>query len=207
MQHLSKKVGDILATEKEKREILIFTNLFNRFKTEDGFKNHCKKQGKHKCDLCLELFCTNKALESHKEERCENLIESVELIETKPNFVDCNSEVEENFEEKVGIDCEEPEMEKASESESIRPIAFDTTATKPSFVDCDSEVDEKEEKPGVISEEQEPVRPIVYDIAPIQIHISMDTDGNSECRIRNSFPKDDTNREYYCYLCSRRYIY
>lgn len=137
--------------------------------------------------MCLQLFCTNRALESHKEDTCENLIESVEVVETKPTFIDCNSEVENITEEKSHSE-QELELELELEAE-VEP--------------------EPKPKPSPASLlpilKPKPVQSNTFDMEPIQIHISMDSDGNPECRIRNSFPKDDTNREYYCYLCSRRY--
>lgn len=99
--------------------------------------------------------------------------------------------------------------------------------TKPTFIDCNSAgeliadkeasgeelIDEtiEETKPELDAEmEVVTVRAIDFDMAPIEIQVNMeenlnlDEDSDSGRRIRNSFPKDDTNREYYCYLCNRR---
>lgn len=135
----------------------------------------------------MQLFCTIRALETHKEETCESLIESVEVSETKPAFIDCNSEVEE-MEEKLQSEQElEPEPEPELDLE----------------LEVEPESKAVKAPPPMLAPPPKPVKSNVFDMEPIQIHISMDSDGNPECRIRNSFPKDDTNREYHCYLCSR----
>lgn len=104
------------------------------------------------------------------------------MVETKPTFIDCNPGIEPNTDKEVS----EEELTEETIAE-----------TKP---ELDAEME-------VVT-----VRAIDFDMAPIEIQVNMDEnlnledeDLNSDRRIRNSFPKDDTNREYYCYLCSRRY--
>lgn len=70
--------------------------------------------------------------------------------------------------------------------------------SKPTFVDCNSEA-------GIdVPLVQMVVEPTEFDLATIQIHYRFNEDGQIVPPIRNTFPKDDIDREYICYLCSRR---
>lgn len=103
------------------------------------------------------------------------------MEETKPTFIDCNP-AGESIEDKHG-----------SEEELIEETIDET---KP---ELDTEME-------VVT-----VRALDFDMAPIEIQVNMDEnlnldeDSDSGRRIRNSFPKEDKDREYYCYLCSRRW--
>lgn len=92
----------------------------------------------------MKLFCSNKLLEKHKEKSCSHF---VNIVETKPTFVDCSSTVV---------------------AETIEPEAGTS---------------------------------LEFAMAPIQFHFN--EKGELEPPIRNTFPKDQTDREYICYLCNR----
>lgn len=88
-------------------------------------------------------------------------------------------------------------LEKHKEQNCSHPIErIDMVEVKPTFVDCSPEID--------ADLEQAPVGLTEHVIAPMQINFRFNENGELESPIRNSFPKDDTDRDYYCYLCNRR---
>lgn len=165
--------------------------LLNRFKTADAHQKHFKKQGKYKCDVCFQLFCSNKALENHKTD-CAGIAEEIDVIETKPTFVECDFDYKVTAEllpqPMTGLETEQ-EKNQDGEPEPEQKL-------EPEF---ESEP-EHEQKQISFS-----VNAVGYTMTPLRIQMDIDETLEST-RIRNSFPKDDSNRQYYCYLCDRQYV-
>lgn len=172
--------------------MLILYIEFNRFKTTDGHQKHCDKQGRFKCDVCFELFCTKTALEIHNED-CVRTVEEFEEIETKPTFIYCDSDVKVTAESLPQQWTElEEEVDAKPEKETIE------TNEKPEV-----------EQETMLTQQQKQisfsVSAIGYAMSPMQIE--MDVGEMSDTTIlRNTFPKDQSDREYLCYLCDRKYV-
>lgn len=66
-----------------------------RFKTIDELRTHSKLR----CEICSDIFCKQSDLAEHQQQGCEALIESPDLVDSKPTFIDCNLEPEMNLDE------------------------------------------------------------------------------------------------------------
>lgn len=80
------------------RSFFILNHHF-RFKNTDDLRVHCKDHDELKCEICSEVFCNGSDLVAHQEQGCEALIESPDLVEIKPTFIDCHLESDANLEQ------------------------------------------------------------------------------------------------------------
>lgn len=110
----------------------------------------------------------------HRQQHNDDGGDSIEVVETKPTFVDCNNDINEAASELVVKPIEEPVIDQKLE------------VTEP-------DDDTKHQTISVT------VRSIGYDMAPFEIPMDMD-----EAPVRNKFPHPNTITDYHCYLCNRR---
>lgn len=161
---------------------IILTHFTIRFKTFDGHQTHCRKQGSFKCEICHQLFCSNKAFLIHKQ---QHINDPIELIETKPTFVECSD------------DMSEP-LETVTTQDELPTATMEHVEQGSQLVVEPIENEQQQQQPISIS-----ISSVGYDMAPFEIQMNMSRD--LEPPLRNKFPSPNCIQDYHCYLCNRRF--
>lgn len=161
-----------------------------RFKDIDELRVHCKDHSELKCEICSDEFCKQSDLVAHQEQGCEAFIESPELVETKPTFIDCSLETDANLEQPFDCGITPKEINSDNNGDSLDGI------------DRNGDEDIDDSNHAEISAECEP--------GPSHAQIANKRrNKSSQKRIRNrrkpnGNENDAADRIYHCYLCEKK---
>lgn len=179
--------------------ILILKPHF-RFKSIDDLRTHCKLHNELKCRICSDVFCKQIDLIAHQEQGCEALIESPDLVDSKPTFIDCNLELDVNLEqpEETSFDC------------GIVPKEIDSSDDD-SFNGIDQNGDEDDSNHVEISADNETSQPGPSNAMSnaratnkTKTKKSQKRSTRKRKRNVNEHESDTGDRMYHCYLCEKK---